>query len=137
MSDYVSDVKMVNAKDEVIFNKLSDFKNLESYRDMIPENGAVKDLKSDVDWVSVNVSPVGDIVMRIVEREPYKTIKIEAEKSPVPLTGWIQLVKVDESHTKMRLTLRADIPFMLKAMLGSKVQEGVNKAAEVLAGLSY
>lgn len=137
MSDYVSKVHIINASDEKIFKKLSDFKNLENFASALPDNAPVKDLKSETDWVSFNASMVGEIILRIVEREEFKTIKIVSEKSPIAMTGWIQLVKVDDNTTKIRLTLRADLPFMLRTMVGSKIEEGIDKAAEALTKIPY
>ena len=37
----------------------------------------------------------------------------------------------------MKLTIDADIPFMLKAMVGSKLKDGVEKIADALAMINY
>lgn len=137
MSDYISKVHVINANDEQVFRKLSNFNSIQNFASALPADAPVKDLKSDEDWVSFKTTMVGEIVLRIVEREEFKTIKIESEKSPIPLTGWIQLVKMDDEHTKIRLTLRADIPFMLRTMIGSKIEEGIDKAAEALTKIPY
>ena len=38
---------------------------------------------------------------------------------------------------KMKLTVKGDIPFMLKAMVSKPLQEGVEKVADMLAMIPY
>ena len=37
----------------------------------------------------------------------------------------------------MRLTLKADLNMMMKMMIGSKLEKGLDKMADMLAGLPY
>lgn len=39
----------------------------------------------DTDTLSFNVDPVGQLTLRIIEREPSKCIKFETTNSPLPL----------------------------------------------------
>ena len=80
---------------------------------------------------------VGEIKLRIVEREEPKTIKFETENSPIALNMWIQLLPVTDTSCKMKLTVKGDIPFMLKAMVRKPLQEGVEKVADMLAMIPY
>jgi carbon monoxide dehydrogenase subunit G len=76
--------------------------------------------------------------IRIVNREPFKTIKIESSGGlPLSFTFWIQLLPVNPFQTKMRLTLHAEMSMMIKMMAESKLQEGVNQLAETLSKLPY
>ncbi len=83
---------------------LSDLTNIEKVRDKLPED-KIKDLHFDADTLSVH-TPVGDIKMRIVEREVPKTIKFASEESMVSFNFWIQLVAVDAQTSKMKLTIK-------------------------------
>ncbi|MDP4278396.1 MAG: SRPBCC family protein, partial [Bacteroidota bacterium] len=89
------------------------------------------------DTCSFNVPNIGTIALRIVEREPAKTVKLVTEKSPVPFTCWIQLTQAAPEDTRLKLTLRADIPFMLKGMVSKPLENMVQKVAEALAALPY
>ena len=75
----------------------------------------------------------GRVGFRIIEREPFKTIKLESENSPIHINVWIQLKQVAENDTKMKLTLSAELPAMIKMMLDSKLKSGINSVADVLA----
>ena len=79
----------------------------------------------------------GTISMCIIEREEGKCIKFETRQSPVKANLWIQTLPVSSDQSKMKLTIDADIPFMLKAMVGSKLKDGVEKIADALAMINY
>ena len=115
---------------------LSDLTNIERVKDRVPEE-KLKDLSFDKDSISISVPPVGAVSMRIIEREEPKTIKFESANSPMPFNFWIQLLPVNETESKMRLTIKADIPFMLKGMVTKPLQEGIEKIAEALAMIPY
>ncbi len=137
MTTYESEIKTISANNEVVFAKLSDLSNIEKFKGQIPENAGISDLKCDIDSVSFKISPVGQIGMRIVEREIYKTIKLEADNSPVPFTMWIQLVDKKDDSTKLKLIIKTELPMMIKMMLGSKLQGFINQFADVLAKINY
>jgi carbon monoxide dehydrogenase subunit G len=97
----------------------------------------IQDFTFDSDTVSVNVPPVGQISLRIVERDEPKCVKFETAQSPMPFNLWIQILPVDENNSKMKVTVKADIPFMLKAMVSGPLQDGVEKVADALAQIPY
>jgi len=109
---------------------------LERIKDRVPED-KLKDFQFDKDSVQVNVPPVGLLKLRIIEREANKCVKFEAEKSPVPFNLWIQVLPVNDHESKMRVTVKADIPFMLKGMVSGPLQDGVEKVATALAQVPY
>lgn len=137
MAEYVSDVKLIASNAHKVFAKLSDLSNVESLKDKIPAESGLKDLKCDKDSVSFNINPVGNVMFKIIEREEPKTIKFTADGSPIEVNAWIQLVEKEENLTKMRLTLKADLPMMVKMMVDGKLKDGINKVADVLANLKY
>jgi len=136
MTDFVSDVQKIPYDASRVFTKLSDLKNLEKVQDLIP-NGEIKDFVCDSDSCSFQAEKLGKIALRIIERDPAKTIKLVSEQSPVPFTCWIQLVEESSNDTRLRLTFRADIPFMFKGMVSKPIEKGIRKLAEVLASLPY
>jgi hypothetical protein len=80
---------------------------------------------------------VGTIKLRIIEREEPKCVKFETEQSPMPFNLWIQVLPVDANNSKMKVTVKADIPFMLKGMVAGPLQDGVEKIADVLSQIPY
>lgn len=136
MSKYESGVKQIPHTQAAVYQTLSDLSNIDKVKDRIPAD-KVQDLTFDSDTVSVSVPPVGKVTLRIIDREEPKCIKFEAENSPVPFNLWVQLLPVTDSSCKMRVTVKADIPMFLKPMIGNKLQEGVDRIADVLAMIPY
>ena len=115
---------------------ISDLTNLERVRDRVPED-KLKDFQFDSDSVQVSVDPVGVIKLRIIEREENKCVKFEAEQSPLPFNLWIQVLPVTAETSKMKVTVKADIPFMLKGMVAGPLQDGVEKIADALSQIPF
>jgi hypothetical protein len=96
----------------------------------------LRSLQFDCDSVSGS-SPVGNITLRIIEREAPKTIKFALEGAPIQANMWIQLLPAGDTQCAMRLTVKADLNFFIKQMIGSKLQQGVDGLASTLAALPY
>ncbi len=139
MADYVSQIKAISAKRTNVYNKLSDLSGLASIGDRLKgtEAAQVEIEAIDSDSCAFVIPKAGRLVFRIVEREPEKTVKLEAEASPIPLTMWIQLLEPQEGDTRLRLTLRTELNFMMKKMVGGKLQEGVERLADMMAMLPF
>jgi len=136
MSKYESSVKQIPYSQQAVYQMLSDLNNIERVRDRIPED-KLQDITFDHDSVAVAVPPIGQVELRVCEREEPKCIKFEAGQSPLPFNLWLQILPVSDETSKMKVTLKADIPLMLGAMVGSRLQEGVEKLADLLAMIPY
>ena len=136
MSKFESSVKLIPYPVEDVYRNISDLSNLERVRDRVPED-KLNSFSFDSDSVSVNVAPVGDLKLRIIEREENKCVKFETEQSPLPFNLWIQVLPVSATESKMKVTVKADIPFMLKGMVSGPLQDGVEKIADALSQIPY
>ncbi len=136
MTKFESSIKQIPYPQEAVYRNLSDLSNLEKVRDRVPED-KVKDFTFDKDSVTISADPVGNITLRICEREEPKCIKFETAQSPLPFNLWIQVLPVTETTSKMKLTLKADIPFMLKGMVSGPLEDGLEKIADALAQIPY
>ncbi len=136
MTKFESSVKQIPYSQAAVYRNLSDLNNLEKVKDRVPED-KVKEFTFDSDSVTVRVDPVGLITLRICEREEPKCIKFETAQSPLPFNLWIQVLPVTETTSKMKLTLKADIPFMLKGMVSGPLEDGLEKIADALAQIKY
>jgi len=133
MTTYESDIKTISSDGEVVFGLLSDLTNLKEMLERTPLSDKVKDLQFQPDSCSFVVEGFGKMGFKIVEKEPFKTIKLQSENAPVVLNVWIQLVQKAENNTQMKLTLKSDLPVMIKMMIDKKLKEGINLIADVLA----
>ncbi len=136
MSKYESSVKNIPYPQERVYAKLEDLNNLEGLKDKLPED-KVKDLTYSRDEATVNVPPLGNVTIRVIEREEPKCIKLEAAGSPIPVTLWIQIIPDGEEASKMRVVADAEVNFMLRAMIEKPLKEGLDKIAEALSMITY
>ena len=148
-STFESNIKQIPHKQESVFNTLSDLNNLqvlkdrfEQVKDQIPEDKRkemekLKDLRFDSDSITINAPMVGDLKMRIIDRDFPKTIKFETENSPIPFNFWIQLLPTGDFSSKMKLTIKAELNMFIKGMVKKPLQEGIEKIADALAMIPY
>ena len=139
METYESNVVHVQASAQQIFDKLSNLENLQPLLNNLPPEATekVKDIAVTADSCRFTIDNFGQMGFKIIEKEPYKTIKFSGVDTPVEVFMWIQLVEKEAYDTKMKVTLKADIPFMLKMMVGSKLKDGVNQIATILSKIPY
>ena len=135
-SKFESSVKLIPYPQQAVYNNISDLRNLEKVKDRVPED-KVNDFSYDEDTVSLNVPPVGELKLRICEREEPKCVKFETVQSPVPFNVWIQVLPVDENSSKMKVTVKAELNPFIKAMVEKPLQDGVEKIADALAQVHY
>ena len=136
MSKFESSIKQIAYPQQSVYNMLSDLTNIERIKNKVPED-KLKDLTFDKDAISINVSPVGQVSMRIVERDEPKTIKFASENSPMSFNFWIQILPVDTLTSKMKLTIKAEMNPFIKTMVQKPLQEGIEKIADALQAIHY
>ena len=137
MNTYESKQKQIRKEQGAIYDRISDLRNAKPYVDAIPKDmkGEMQDIEFTDDSVSFKAGMVGKVTMRIIDRSAPKMLKFGVEGVPVQANLWIQLVGVSENDTRMKVTVKADIPLMLKPMIGNKLEEGVERFADMLAGV--
>ena len=136
MTTFESSIKVIPFSQEAVYSKISDLNNLEQVKDRIPQD-KIQNFEFDTDSINFTVSPMGNVCLRIIEREPCKLVKVETANSPLPFNLWIQLVATDESQCKMKITVKAELNPFIKGMVSKPLQEGLEKMAEVIAQIPY
>ncbi len=156
MSKYESGVKQIPYPQSVVYNKLSDLNNLSVLKEKLGTTDIPEDIKQQVDdsqinkakevlekmeftsdSISIDIAPLGKLIIGVVERQPEKLIKLSSTESPVPVKLWIQLLPTSETSCKMRLTLEAELNMFMKMAIGGKLKDGIDKFAEMLARIPY
>jgi uncharacterized membrane protein len=139
MSDtkYESKIVSSTASAEQIYRVFSNLKNVERVKDLIPKD-KIQEMEISEDQIRIKVDGLGQkITIGIVDRIENDTIKFGLEGIPMDANFWVQLKQLSENDTRIKLTLKADIPMMFKMMIGNKLQQGLDQAAEMLAQLPY
>ena len=135
MTKIESTIREIAYSQQAVYNMLSDLSNIQKVQDKIPQEHA-KDLTFTSDSISIS-TPMGAVKMVIVNREEPKEIKFETQESPLPFNFWIQILPVDETSSKMKLTIKADLNPFIAGMVKKPLQEGIEKIADALQLIHY
>lgn len=134
---YESAVQSIPASAAEVYRVLGNLESLNRVKDLIPRD-KIQELEIQADYLRIKVDGLGQkIIIRIVDRIENDTIKFGLDNSPIAANFWIQLKEVSATDTRVKLTLKADIPFMFKMMLEKKIQTGLDEAAKMLTQFPY
>ena len=134
---YESAVTKVAASAAQIYSVFSNLRNLERVKDMIPQD-KVQEMEIEAESVRMKVDGLGQkITILIVDKTENEVIKYGAEGIPMEMNFWIQMKEVTPMDTRIKLTLKADIPMMFKMMLDKKIQQGIDQAAAMIAQFPF
>lgn len=134
---YESAVTKVSASAGQIYALFSNLKNIERVREMIPQD-KVQELEIGEDYIRMKVDGLGQkITISVVDKTENDVIKYGAEGIPMQMNFWIQMKEVAPLDTRIKLTLKADIPMMFKLMLDKKIQQGIDQAAAMIAQFPF
>ena len=153
VSKFESEVKFIPQVQQVVYDRFADLNNLASLKERLndPEvqtklaeevpADKLGDLRSytegmtfDTDSLTI-ASPLGQITLRIVERDEPKCIKFASEGAPVQLYVWVQLLPHGEMETKMRVTVGAEVNFFMKGMVAKPLQQAADGLANILSAI--
>ena len=158
MTKFESTVKQIHFSQSSIFMKLADLRNLASMKErmndpafmeqsrasgQVPEDklaqmqDLVQKLVFTTDAISITDSPIGNLTLRIVDREEPKCVKFELQGAPIAANLWIQILPITAYESKMKCTIGAELNFFMKQMAKKPLQEGVEKLADMLAMIPY
>jgi uncharacterized membrane protein len=130
MTEVISKTGTIERNAEEIYTYLADFRNLD---DIVPQD-KIQDWESSEDEVRFRIEGVGKAGMKIVEKEPYKLIKLASLKeTPFEFNFWLQLKQIEEEETKVRIVVRAKLNTFMKAMVSKYLQQGVDGIIDKLA----
>lgn len=120
-----------------IYRVMSNLTNIEKVKHLIPQD-KVKEIIAEEDNVRFKVDGLGPMIgIRIEDRIENDTIKYCLDNIPMEGHCWVQLKEMGPGDTRIRLTIKADMPMMIKMMVGKKLQEGLDMAATMLAQMTF
>ena len=149
-------MKQIQAPQGAVYDKISDLSNLEVLKQRMADPSMREQIASqmgqdkveqfaqyldnvsfDRDSITISGSPVGNMCLRIIEREEPKTIKMQGEGSPIPLNLWIQLLPNGDDASALRVVIKAELNFFIKQMASKPLQKAADGIAEMLARIPY
>lgn len=121
--------------DQEIYSFISNFNN---FKDLLPE-GKVSAWESSEDECSFNVDPLGRTGLRMVEKNPNSLIKISSrpEFSKYQFTIWIQLKKVTETDTRIKVTVEPHVNQMMLPMLKIPLKKFVDTLVKKMESFDF
>ncbi len=128
MQEYTSKQVQIRRPAAMAYHVFADFTNFTPIA-----AGRVDEWQATPDEGSFKVKGF-TVALRIVEREENRLVKFEGSV-PFAFTLWMQLHEAAPDDTRMRLVLHAEIPMMMRMMIGKKLQEGIDQAAEQIAAM--
>ena len=134
---YESKIQSIPAPVDKVYPVLSNMMNLERVRDLIPAD-KVQEMDITEDAVKFKVDGLAQkVTIRIVDKIENDTIKFGLDNMPVAGNFWIQLKEVEPNDTRVKLTVKADIPVFFRMMIEKKLQQGLDDAAVMLTQFPY
>ncbi len=121
---FESRIGKIEAGDESVYRFITDMRN---FKQFIPD-GTVEKWDAGEESCSFEVSPVGKAYLSIIDKEEYSTVKYAGDGQNTKFYLWVQLKRVDQDDTRVKLTIKADLNPMLKIL----ASEPVNKFLEKL-----
>lgn len=111
------------------------FVDMRNFVSMLPEDKKA-DVKADYDSISVMVQGMS-IGVKVTQRIPYSRIDVSDDGTPFHFGVSVHFDSTsDSSKTDFWIELSAELNFMMKMMLGSKIQEALDKAVDSLVDIS-
>ena len=134
MTKIESRIGLVKQPQEKIFNYLSNFENFNS---LIPQD-KVKDFESSGDSCRFTVEGIGQVGLRIIEKDPHKLIKISSdEQTTFDLLLWIQIKELEPGDCRMKITTEVKLNPMMAAMVKKPLKNFVDMLIEQAEKISY
>ncbi|MCB8994579.1 MAG: SRPBCC family protein [Bacteroidales bacterium] len=134
MSKIESKTGIINASDERIYTFLSDFKN---FHNLIPAD-KVKNWIADEDSCSFTLDGIGDASLKIIEKNPFSMIKITSGgKTPVNFFLWIQIKKIEDEKSGIRVVIEPDVNQMMMMMVKGPLQNFVDMLIDQVGKIKF
>jgi len=130
--EIISKTGKIPNSDETVFNFFADLRNISK---LVPPD--VEDWHATEDTCSFTAKGQR-MSLKIVDREPFKTIKIQGDDgSPYKFTLWLQIKNLTAYETAVRIVVRAELNMVMRAAVKKPLQQGVDQIVDYMKMLPY
>lgn len=139
MAQYSGKPFRVSLPNDALFERISNLSELQSRMETLPEDVRAKMGTvnfPDADTLAFTAPGVGEMKFRITERVAPSRIKFLADTGMVPINVLIDLAADGADATNVTATIDAEIPMMLRPLVGPKLQEAADKFGEMFGRLN-
>jgi len=118
-----------------IYEFISNFHN---FKELLPAD-KVTGWEASEDKCSFNVDPLGRTGLKIIEKEPHKLVKMSSdpEFSSYQFNIWIQLKKVADDDTRVKVTIEPLVNKMMLPMLKLPLKKLADGIIDKVEGFSF
>lgn len=128
MEKYESKQQQIRRPASQVYAVISDFNNFTPV-----VQGHVEDWTADETSCTFKLKGM-TVRLHMVDKVQDEYIKVSGDdRSPLDFTFWVQLKQVGDYDTRMRLVLHAKLNMVMKMMIGSKLQTGLDQIAAQMA----
>lgn len=110
------------------------FVDLSNFTRMLPEDKKAM-VTADYDTLRVTIQGF-NVGVRVTGRVPYSLIQLQDDNAPFHFGVSINFLEVESYKTDFSIEVEADLNLMMKMMLGSKIQEALDKVVDGLVAVS-
>ncbi|MGN0202674.1 MAG: hypothetical protein ACI399_07220 [Candidatus Cryptobacteroides sp.] len=112
------------------------FVDMRNFLQFLPEDKK-QGIRADYDTLSASVQGM-DIGVKVNDRVPYSKIEIIDNGAPFAFKGSLHFdaVPSEPGKTDFHIEFNADLNFMMKMLLGSKLKDALDKIVDGLAAMS-
>lgn len=124
MSEIKSEKRTISSKPEPVYDFLADFNNFEK---LMPAQ--VTNWSSETDKCAFTIQGIGEVKLRMIEKEPYSRIVIIPEAgTKIPFTFRLicLLSSTEPSATECVIKIEHEMPVMIAMMAGRPLQNLVD-----------
>lgn len=139
MAQYKGKPYTVNMPAANLFGRLSDLSALKEKMSDLPD-----DLKAkmgsvnfpDAQTVAFTAPGVGEMKFRMVEAVAPSRVRFLADTGVVPINVILDITPEGDLSSAVAATIDADIPMMVRPLIGPKLQEAADKFGEMFGQLN-
>lgn len=122
-----------------VFEKYSDLEGLGELLKNVPEGYASADqmqmlskIRVTSDTIVIPGGPVGEITLRVVERQAPTLIRLEGVGTPVPLGMSLHIVPLTLETCETYVQIDLQIPAIMKPMVNGPMQKMVDQFGQMM-----
>ena len=111
------------------------FADMRNFVNLLPEDKK-EGVEADYDWIHAQVQGF-NVGVKVVSRVPYSKIEYADDGAPFKFGLTLHFDPAHDPYkTDFQIIVDADLNFMMKAMLGGKIKEALDKVVDALVAMS-
>lgn len=138
MSKYTRRPAVIDKSAEELFAKFDDLSVFEERLNQLPPEQLAKvgEINFTPDSITISTSAMGTMSFEVVERVAPTKITFSAVGSPLPLSMIVNFNQLSSEQTEIVTEIDVEVPAMIRAFIGPKLQEAADKFGEMMTNLS-